>query len=105
MALLPCGLPPCPEHALCAFHGDEPDRCPWCHRSWAVIITTGWHSCERNPRIPDPVERRERIAEARGMRRMAARRPQDSRSGQQSLHCQHRARDIGRVRYLPQVTA
>lgn len=46
-APMPCGKAPCPEHGTpCAFHGDEPGRCRWCHSPWARIIGTGRHSCE-----------------------------------------------------------
>lgn len=26
---------------------DDPRRCPWCHVTWAVIISSGWHTCEK----------------------------------------------------------
>jgi hypothetical protein len=32
------GRSPCPYHeGLCAFYGDEPDRCPHCHATWSAI--------------------------------------------------------------------
>lgn len=38
----------CPRHdGLCAYRGNEPHRCPWCHCLWAVIDSSGWHSCEK----------------------------------------------------------
>jgi len=37
----------CAEHGrLCAYRGDEADRCPWCHCLWAHVLASGYHSCE-----------------------------------------------------------
>lgn len=76
---LDCGKPPCVEHGgLCAFHGTEPDRCRWCHSTWAQILSTGYHSCESssvwtNGKRPDNAEYvAGRIGQAAKMRRRAA---------------------------------
>lgn len=39
----------CATHGrLCAFNGEEPDRCQWCHVPWSSIVLRGpgTHSCE-----------------------------------------------------------
>jgi hypothetical protein len=101
--LQPCGLPPCPEHhGLCAYHGDEPDRCPWCHADWTHIVGkvrsgTGRHSCERG-RVWSKDEAEWRVATALKWREEAAAAPW---GGDRSTHCPHRPQDIGRVRYAP----
>lgn len=82
-----CGRTPCGEHGtLCAYHGDEPDRCPWCHSLWSVIIArvARWaderlHSCER-PHIG------RRIEQAKLLRLNASEKPY---SGIRSTHCTH----------------
>ena len=96
-SVLGCGKPPCPEHGrLCAFHGDEPGHCPWCHCSWVVVFSRGFHSCETravwtNGKRPDNAEYvTGRIAEAAAMRKAAAEqiagRPL---AGWQAGHCSH----------------
>ena len=79
----------CGEHGgLCAYRGDEPERCRWCHSTWAAIAALfrqGWvdgkgkwhpylwsevHSCEQASvwrGKPRPV-RRHRVREAARMR-------------------------------------
>jgi hypothetical protein len=100
--LLPCGLPPCPEHGgLCAFHGDEPDKCPTCHASWSVILDRiatgkGQHSCEQ-VRNGHP-ESKTRSILAR-QRRLDA--TEKRYKGRRSLHCAHRVAELGRERYEP----
>lgn len=37
----------CRWHAKCAYRDDDPDRCPWCHVLWSIILREGTHSCER----------------------------------------------------------
>jgi hypothetical protein len=104
LTTLDCGLQPCPNHSgLCAYHGDEPDRCPFCHTSWSVILDRiardkGEHSCEkiRNGRP----ESKTRSTVARQRRQDATGKPQE---GDRSLHCPHRVSDIGRVRFEPQI--
>lgn len=62
----------CDQHrGLCAFTGTEPDRCPWCHARWPVIVDSGWHSCESMRAWPVIVDSW-RVAEARRMRLEAA---------------------------------
>lgn len=48
-ALLNCGRAPCPIHdRLCAFHGDESGRCPFCHAAWwSVLRAPNLHTCEK----------------------------------------------------------
>ncbi len=54
-----CGRAACPTHnADCAFHGDEAGRCPFCHCAWWVIVSSGWHSCEKSHLTPPTVRRR-----------------------------------------------
>jgi hypothetical protein len=79
---LPCGKPACPVHGgLCAYHGTEDDRCPYCHGTWAALYAvhrggyidskgrrqpyewTEVHSCEQ--------PRRRYAAEATRLRREA----------------------------------
>lgn len=83
---LDCGKPACPEHGtMCAFHGDEPGRCPWCHSSWVVIRRGGWHSCERSSTW-GALERQDRLETARVWRQEASRTPQELDTGP---HCPH----------------
>lgn len=35
------------HNGLCGYVEDDPERCPWCHSTWATILRTDWHSCER----------------------------------------------------------
>ena len=84
-----CGRAPCPEHGgLCAYHGVEPDRCPWCHSTWQVIISFDWHTCElsRSWRGLAPVERAARLEEAEQLRLNAV---ETSYEVQESAHCAH----------------
>jgi hypothetical protein len=39
--IIPAGKKsPCPHHhGLCAYSGDEPDRCAPCHKRWDLIET------------------------------------------------------------------
>lgn len=102
----PCGLPVCPEHhGLCAYHGDEPDRCPWCHATWASILRRidhgGRHSCEHTRSLHGR-QRRQRIAEALQARLEAAGKPQDRIC---STHCAHTYSAQGRARWTPQGAA
>jgi hypothetical protein len=40
------GRSPCPYHdGHCAFYGDEPDRCPHCHTTWARVESCGCGRC------------------------------------------------------------
>jgi hypothetical protein len=95
---LDCGKPPCTEHGtLCAYHGDEKDRCPWCHSTWGRILGSGSHSCESpavwtNGKRPDNAQYvAERVFRAAVMRQKAAERPQGP---WQSGHCSHGYSDI-----------
>lgn len=92
-ATLDCGKPPCPEHqGLCAYHGTERDRCPWCHSTWDRILATGEHSCERpavwsnGKRADNATYVAERIARAVALRQRASERPQGP---WQSGFCSH----------------
>jgi hypothetical protein len=110
----PCGLPPCPEHnGQCAYHGDEPDRCPWCHATWAHILGkiasgNGQHSCEMR-RVWSFEQRTQRMAAALRMRQRAellednTLRFRTARPwrGDRSTHCPHRAQDVGRLCFEP----
>ena len=95
--VLDCGKPPCPEHGrLCAYHGTEPDRCPWCHSTWGRILGSGSHSCESvavwtNGKRSDNAEYvAGRIAQALAWRQRAAERPHGP---WQSGHCSHEYTD------------
>lgn len=71
-ALWRCEKPKCRTHnGLCAFHGDEPGRCPLCHSAWLVILARDWHSCEQARNWP-PHERG-RVTEGRELRKAAER--------------------------------
>jgi hypothetical protein len=66
----------CAEHGrLCAYGGNEPDRCPWCHSTWAHLVAAVardpdlGHSCE-SPWVMR--NHRERVEQAAAMRREAA---------------------------------
>lgn len=79
-----CGMPPCAEHGeLCAFHGNEPDRCPVCHCLWPVSIRRRSHSCEWS-RFRTKAQR----LAAEAARREYERKPW---RGEESTHCSHRA--------------
>lgn len=89
-ALMACGKPPCVQHGdLCAYHGDEEDRCPWCHSTWSRIIATGWHSCQRRDTWTK-AEREWRTKRAAQMREKAA---QDASLPDRSVHCAHPGQD------------
>jgi predicted DsbA family dithiol-disulfide isomerase len=69
----------CPEHGrLCAYGGDEPELCPWCHSTWARIVAAvardpaHGHSCEVFTMWHYEQDRPARLAEAVRMRREAA---------------------------------
>lgn len=81
-----CEDVPCSEHGiLCAFHGNEPGRCPWCHSAWTVILRYGSHSCE-SARVWRGAEAKWRLAKARQMRQRAAEAAQEIDHG---THCTH----------------
>lgn len=71
----------CQHHrGLCsrAYRDDDPDRCPWCHRSWSLIVRSGRHSCEEARVWPSEVAK-QRTSEGRRMRLDASSRAQDPR--------------------------
>jgi hypothetical protein len=84
--LTACEQAPCTEHGtLCDYHGDEPDRCPWCHATWAMILRTHFHSCEMAGTWRGQ-EAKGRVANASEMRRKAA---GNARATDHSAHCPH----------------
>jgi hypothetical protein len=45
------GPSPCERHnGLCAYTGQEPHRCPRCHRSWRAIVACECAGCRDNHR-------------------------------------------------------
>jgi hypothetical protein len=38
----------CPHHSWCAYTGSEPDRCPRCHRAWALIDSDSEHTAQHD---------------------------------------------------------
>lgn len=68
----------CPEHGRrCAYGGDEPDRCPWCHCAWSHVVAAvardpvHGHSCEI-PSVWAGYHAASRVERAAAMRHEAA---------------------------------
>lgn len=85
--VMACGNPSCPLHgSLCAYHGNENGRCPWCHASWRAITSPGWkHGCE-STKTWTPAERGWRVAKAKAMRHRAETTPQIGDTGTFCAH-------------------
>lgn len=72
------------HHGQCAgcYCDDDPDRCPFCHRSWPRILRDaaegGQHSCERSTLWSD--DERWRVGAARVMRQEAMTRWRERRT-------------------------
>jgi hypothetical protein len=62
------------HHGLCAYGDDDDEtRCMWCHCTWDVILSTGYHSCGHIGMWGGDPARKTKVLVARQMREAAAR--------------------------------
>lgn len=94
---LSCGRDYCPEHKHCAYHGDEPDRCPWCHKLWTAIEQSTYGHCCEKPSMWHISEREQRVSTARAFRLARQGRsvpPESDSLVVVSGHCPHREESL-----------